>query len=91
VQLCSYHHRLVHESGFELNATAPVGAVPSPGWAGYTGGRSCRKAVGASIERQNCARGLSIDDHTCMPRSARDPLDYGIGVEMLLARALDRT
>ncbi len=88
VQLCSHHHRLVHEGGFgvEVDHTGRlrfrrrngdlIAAVP-PGL----------RARGHDLCEQQREAGLSVDAWTCMPRSAGQPLDYGIAVEALLARA----
>jgi hypothetical protein len=92
VYLCSHHHRLVHEGGFSVERTdarsigfrRPDGrAIPPAGPRTAT--------VGANLQQQNRAQGPTIDAHTCMPRSAGDPLDYGIAVEGLLAQALAGT
>jgi hypothetical protein len=92
VQLCSYHHRLVHEGGFcverrgrhGVRFRSPNGsliaAVPP----------SCRPA-GQGLQTQHRTRGLSIEAGTCQPLSLGDPLDYGIAVEGLLAKALADT
>jgi hypothetical protein len=39
--------------------------------------------------RRNREHGLAIDDQTCKPRSVGQPIDYGLAVEALCARALD--
>jgi len=87
VQLCSYHHRLVHEGGFRVERVGGhgvrfrrpdgrlIGEVPAG-----------PPARGPGLERRHLARGLRIDADTCRPRSLGDPLDYGIAVEGLLAR-----
>jgi Domain of unknown function (DUF222)/HNH endonuclease len=91
IQLCSYHHRLVHEGGFcvehagrrEVRFRRPDGRLiestvrPSP--------------CGPGLEQQHRSRGLAIDADTCRPRSLGDRLDYGIAVEGLLVRALAGT
>ena len=46
---------------------------------------------GEGLERRNRAVGIRIDPDTCRPRSAGDRLDYGLAVELLLARALSPT
>jgi Domain of unknown function (DUF222)/HNH endonuclease len=88
VQLCSHHHRLVHEGGFQVERGGhgavrfrrPDGKV-IPGV-----GRPLR-ARGPSLECQHVERGLVIDDQTCLGKSVGFPCDYGIAVEVLCARA----
>jgi hypothetical protein len=87
VQLCSYHHRLVHEGGYQVERAGvrairfrrPDGHLISPG-------PGCRRATGPGVAQENCARGLAIDAESCRPRSPGDRLDYGLAVELLLAR-----
>jgi hypothetical protein len=92
VHLCSYHHRLVHEGGFAVERAGrrglrfrrPDGVLirPTP---------LIRRVRARGLEEQHRSRGLAVDDHTCMPRSAGDSLDYGIAVEGLLMRGRDPT
>jgi 5-methylcytosine-specific restriction endonuclease McrA len=89
VQLCPYHHRLVHEGGFCVERAGgrtvrfrrpdgrPIPTVP----------RS-RRASGPELEQQHRARGLTVNEETCRPRSAGDRIDYHLAVEVLCARAL---
>jgi hypothetical protein len=84
VQLCSHHHRLVHEGGYCVERAGadgvrfrrPNGNVIPSTWPAAV-------ANGPPVERANAACGISVDDKTCMPRSAGDLLDYGIAVEGL--------
>lgn len=81
VQLCSYHHHLVHEGGYrvvvkpgtELEFLRPDGRLIRP---------QCerRSASGAAISDWYRARGESIGPDTCMPLSAGDKLDYDIAI-----------
>lgn len=88
VQLCSYHHRLVHEGGFLVERTGkrkvrfrrPDGRTIKQTHAGT-------RARGPELEHQHRTRGLAIDADTCRPLSMGDRLDYGIAVEGLLANA----
>ena len=87
VQLCSYHHRLVHEGGFRVESAGrgavrfrrPDGRVvaPAAGWGPLRGP--------GLAERQR-ARGIAVDQNTCRPLSAGDRLDYGLAVEVLMQR-----
>lgn len=92
VQLCSYHHRLVHEGGFRVERVGggrvrfrrPDGlliadAPPASG------------AQGPSLEARNRARGVCPDGYTIRPRSEGDRLDYDIATDGLIARALAGT
>jgi hypothetical protein len=89
VQLCPYHHRLVHEGGFRVERAGgrtvrfrrpdgrPIPTVP----------RS-RRAAGPELEQQHRSRGLTVDAGTCRPLSAGERIDYHLAVEVLCARAL---
>ena len=89
VQLCSYHHRLVHEGGFRVERSGrgavrfrrPDGRAiaPAPG---------CASVLGGSLAEQPRARGVVVDAWTCRPRSAGEPLDYDLAMDALLPRAL---
>jgi Domain of unknown function (DUF222)/HNH endonuclease len=89
VQLCSYHHRLVHEGGFRVESSGrgavrfrrPDGRVVAPA-------PECRRVRGPALGEQHRARGIEVDQNTCRPLSAGDRLDYGLAVEVLTARAL---
>jgi hypothetical protein len=89
VQLCSYHHRLVHEGGFVVEH-AGAGGLRFRRPDGAVIPLAPRPAVGADrqLERDHRRDGLAVDEWTCMPRSAGDRLDYGIAVEGLLIREL---
>jgi Domain of unknown function (DUF222)/HNH endonuclease len=86
VQLCSFHHRLVHEGGYtvERSGTHTLCFRRPDGRSIPAVGRSTR-ARGPGLRRQNGARGLLIDSHTCMPLSAGDSIDYGLAVDALLS------
>jgi hypothetical protein len=89
VQLCSYHHRLVHEGGFRVESSGrgsvrfrrPDGRVLAPA-------PECRPARGPALAEQHRARGIAVDADTCRPLSAGDRLDYGLAVEVLTAKAM---
>jgi Domain of unknown function (DUF222)/HNH endonuclease len=89
VQLCSYHHRLVHEGGFGVEHERGgvvrfrrpdgrvIAAVPCEG-----------PASGAGLVEQHRAQGVAVDASTCRPLSAGDRLDYDLAMDALLPRAL---
>ncbi|MBV9338202.1 MAG: DUF222 domain-containing protein [Solirubrobacterales bacterium] len=87
VQLCSYHHRLVHEGGFRVESAGrgavrfrrPDGRVVAPA-------AGCGPARGPGLAERQRARGVAVDQNTCRPRSAGDRLDYGLAVEVLMQR-----
>ena len=87
VQLCSYHHRLVHEGGFRVEASGR-GAVRfrRPNGRVVASAPDCRRAQGPGLGEQNRARGVEVNQDTCRPLSAGDRLDYGLAVEVLTAR-----
>ncbi|HEY5189013.1 MAG TPA: DUF222 domain-containing protein [Solirubrobacteraceae bacterium] len=83
VQLCSHHHRLVHEGGFSVGR-GPGGSLAfrrRDGVAIPMAGR-CEARV-----RRGPVSDRRVDAETCRPWSAGDPLDYGMAVEWLLSRA----
>src|SRR5205807_5022187 len=88
VQLCFYHHRLVHEGGFSVERTAGHGIrFRRPDGRAIAPWKAKVERWGHGLERRNRALGLTPDGETCRPRSAGDRLDYGLAVEGLLARA----
>lgn len=89
VQLCSYHHRLVHEGGFKVEL-ARRGAVRfrRPDGRAVPVAPGCDAAVGGSLAEQHKTRGVVVDANTCRPLSAGDRLDYGLALDALLPRAL---
>jgi len=92
VQLCSYHHRLVHEGGFRVERSGP-GAVRfrRPDGRAITPAPACGPAAGRSLAEQHAARNVVVDRNTCRPLSAGDRLDYGLALDALLPRALAMT
>ena len=92
VQLCSYHHRLVHEGGFSVERVGKHKLrFRRPNGQPVSQSRAEAPAWGLGLEQRNRAMGLELDAETCRPRSAGDRLDYGVAVEALLARALAAT
>jgi hypothetical protein len=87
VELCSYHHRLVHEGGYgvesdgrqRLRFRRPDGRlIPEH--------CQSRPVSTSGISKQNTSHNLRIGADTCRPLSAGDKLDYGMAVEGLLWR-----
>jgi hypothetical protein len=92
VQLCSHHHRLVHEGGFRVESAGPAAFLfRRPDGSEIPPAPSCTSATGPAIEHQHPRPAPVIDAYTCMPRSAGDSIDYGIAVEGLLAKVLAAT
>jgi hypothetical protein len=89
VQLCSYHHRLVHEGGFRVERTGG-GAVRfrRPDGRAIAPAPECGSVVGGSLAEQHRARGVVVDASTCRPLSAGERLDYDLAMDALLPRAL---
>lgn len=81
VQLCSYHHRLVHEGGYGIEVGAdhrlefrrPDGRVIPVRC-------EARRASGRDIVEQHRSRRMGIGPDTCRPLSAGDRLDYDMAV-----------
>jgi hypothetical protein len=89
VQLCSRHHRCVHEGGYSvavdqsgrLSFRTPGGWLIPP--CGESPGHS-----GIPLRWQNQLLGVSVDENTAKPRFMGDSIDYGIAVEGLAHRWL---
>ncbi len=92
VTLCSYHHRLVHESGFGVERAGRDGVRfrrPDGRLVPFVGDRG--RARGPNLVDRQRAAGIGIDEGTCRALSAGDSLDYSIAVDGLLAQELDGT
>ena len=86
VQLCSRHHRLVHEGGYKVEVEGSgVVRFRRPDGAELVPSGPCMSARGATIEHQHHAQRLQITGDTCRPLSAGDVLDYDIAVGGLMA------
>ena len=87
VQLCSLHHRLVHEGGYRVSRTNGRIRFESP--TGWEIPERCAAGVarGPSIEQRNHRRGVVVDARTCVPKSGGDRCDYSIAVEGLCSLA----
>ncbi len=89
VQLCSHHHRLVHEGGYRVQARRGLGLLfRRPDGRLIPQACATRPAGGLGITGQHSRRGLRIGPDTCRPRSAGDRLDYTIAVDGLISREL---
>lgn len=81
VQLCSYHHKLVHEGGYRVQLGIGAGLEFSrPDGRVIAQRCEARPASGPGIAAQHRGRGMSIGPDTCRPLSAGDRLDCDIAV-----------
>jgi hypothetical protein len=81
IQLCSAHHRLVHEGGFQVRRTQDGGATfHRPDGRPIPAAGPPRRPGGNGLERQNTTHGLRLNGDSCRPRSAGEQLDYGLAV-----------
>lgn len=89
VQLCSYHHKLVHEGGYSVKVSGGAQLeFRRPDGRPISQRCEARPAAGAGIAAQHRSRGMAIGSDTCRPLSAGDRLDYDIAVEGLARREL---
>jgi hypothetical protein len=87
VQLCSYHHRLVHEGGYCVErAGTKAFRFRRPDGREIPPFGPCAGARGPGVKEQNAALGLQADDKTCAPKSGGGPIDYGLATELLMER-----
>jgi hypothetical protein len=86
VELCPYHHRLVHEGGFsvEMRRGRRVPCFRRPDGREVRAVPRITRARGASLAERHRQARLGLNDRTCFPMSAGDSLDYGMAVEHLL-------
>jgi hypothetical protein len=86
VQLCSYHHRLVHEGGYQVENAGRRGVCFQ-----RPDGRAIpdvpARASGSAATLRGGQRDLRISARTCKPLSAGDRIDYDLAVLCLLAKA----
>ena len=88
VQLCSHHHRLVHEGGFTVERRAGAVCFRRPDGRTIAPVAPGGRARGPGIVRRHRDERRAIDENTCRARSAGAPLDYGLAVGGLMERAL---
>lgn len=90
VQLCSYHHRLVHEGGYRVEVgRGTILEFRRPDGRMISENCQMQSAAGHGIIAQHRSRRLSIGPDTGRPLSAGDQLDYDIAVEGLIWRQLE--
>lgn len=83
LQLCSHHHRLVHEGGY----TVTVRADGAPEFRRPEGQLIASVCKAPALPGGDPSPGTeSIGPDSCRPRSAGDKLDYDIAVEWLMWR-----
>jgi hypothetical protein len=88
VQLCSHHHRVVHEGGFRVQRDGARGVrFRRPDGRIVAHAPGPQRLRGPTLEQRHRREALEVDAHTVKPLSMGDPLDYGIAVEALLVRA----
>lgn len=87
IELCSHHHRLVHEGGFTVERVGRRGVrFHRPDGRAIPGAPRVQPLRGSALERQHRDAGLEIGPTTCTPLSAGGRIDYDIAVRCLLAR-----
>ncbi len=78
IELCWFHHRLVHEGGWNLRFDADGNVVTiNPSGNVLPRDEPTNVGAGGAIEHCNRASGLTIDATTVTPRWYGDPLDIG--------------
>jgi len=87
VQLCGYHHRLVHEEQFSVRAL-PGGGFESRRPDGEVLNLQPEQSTAEWMDLVNTHRhcGLSIDESTIVPKWHGHAMDYDIAVQALLRR-----
>jgi hypothetical protein len=89
IQLCSYHHQMVHEGGYRVRVVSDAGLeFCRPDGRVISQRCEARAASGSGITAQHQSRRMAIGPDTCRPLSAGDPLDYDIAVGGLIWREL---
>jgi hypothetical protein len=84
VQLCSYHHRLVHEGGYGIEVRADHSLeFKRPDGRAIAMRCEARRASGIGIVGQHRSQPMTIGPDTCRPLSAGDRLDYDMAVQGL--------
>jgi Domain of unknown function (DUF222)/HNH endonuclease len=88
VQLCRFHHRLVHEGGYTLDRAGPRGElrVRRPDGRPLIAVPDGRPVPRADLHHRNRRRGLRIDSDTCASRWTGERLDLALNVDLLVAQ-----
>jgi hypothetical protein len=87
IELCSQHHRLVHEGGYTVERAGRRGVrFRRPDRRAIPHAPRVQPARGPGPAMRHRDAGLNIGPATCTPLSAGDRLDYDIAVRCLLAR-----
>ncbi len=87
IELCSHHHRLVHEGGYAVERAGPRGVrFRRPDGREIPNTPRAPLVRGHPLERQHRSAGLRIGPTTCTPLSAGDRIDYDLAVCGVLDR-----
>ena len=94
VSLCSFHHRKVHEGGIRIHVLddGALRFIKLDGTAIDSVAPGCTQPLSdwTEIPRSHRERGILIDERTAATRWQGERCDYGLGVEVLLAKARNR-
>jgi hypothetical protein len=94
VQLCSHHHRLVHEGGFDVQALHEhTRAAPSISFYRPDGSRiddtvpqhSSAACAETSLKQRNAQLGLMIAHDTAFPNWDGEPMDHAMAIDGMFA------
>lgn len=85
-ELCWYHHRLVHEGGWNLRRGANGHLVAIRPDGTELGGTDGSGFDHHGIRRSNTARGVTVTRTTAIPKWYGDPLDVNWVIDSLWPR-----
>ncbi len=91
VSLCRFHHRLVHEGGVRIDRlddgawrfVRPDGEAFVSTSPGHT---KPMQGVWETLVKEHAERDIHIDPHTARTRWRGESMDYGIAIDVLLAK-----